>query len=247
MRRLLIRMSLLLAVLAATPVWSQIEFAENEPVPALTLSDGRDLVAVAAGRPIIVLFWASWCPYCKALMPHLQSMLDEYTPERLEVLAISFREDEPDDAQKMLDAQGYDFVTELGGDELADSWGATATPRLYLVGPDGRLLYDMQANPSEPNRRYLTAPSSHAGKAARIAPHWAAQLRTAIDASLVAAGQSAQPPPDLPANKIPATTDEPTTAAEPTGDGAARIDRGNANDGESADFSARAADEASWP
>jgi thiol-disulfide isomerase/thioredoxin len=190
MRRLFPGLLMLLAALAATPALSQVEFVNNEPVPPLTLADGRDLVTVAAGRPIVVLFWASWCPYCKALMPHLQSMLDEYTPDRLEVLAISFREDEPEDAQKMLDAQGYDFVTELDGDQLADSWGATATPRVYLVGADGRLLYDLQADQSEPNRRYLTAPSSHAGKAARIAPHWAAQLRNAIDRSLAAQAEA---------------------------------------------------------
>ncbi len=197
MRQLLPSLLILLATLGAAPAFSQIEFVVDEPVPRLSLSDGRDLVGVAAGRPVVVLFWASWCPYCKALMPHLQSILDEYSPGRLEVLAISFREDEPDDAQKMLDAQGYDFVTELEGDELADSWGAVATPRLYLVGPDGRLLYDMQANQSEPDRRYLTAPSSHAGKAARIAPHWAAQLRIAIDHTLAQAqSEVAQPEGD---------------------------------------------------
>jgi thiol-disulfide isomerase/thioredoxin len=192
MRHLLYSLLILLTALTTTPAFSQVEFIVDEPVPPLSLSDGRDLVEVAAGRPIVVLFWASWCPYCKALMPHLQSILDEYSPQRLEVLAISFREDEPDDAQKMLDAQGYDFVTELEGDELAASWGAVATPRLYLVDPDGRLLYDMQANQSEPDRRYLTAPTSHAGKAARIAPHWAAQLRMAIDRSLAAESGAAQ-------------------------------------------------------
>jgi thiol-disulfide isomerase/thioredoxin len=186
MRHLLPSLLFLLATFGSAPALSQIEFVEGEPVPALRLSDGRDLGAVAAGRPVIVLFWASWCPYCKALLPHLQSMLDEYTPERLEVLAISFREDDPDDARKLLEAQGYDFVAELDGDELAASWGAVATPRVYLVSADGRLLYDMQADRSEPNRRYLAAPASHAGKAARIAPHWAAKLRAAIDRRLEA-------------------------------------------------------------
>src|SRR3546814_9228256 len=38
----------------------------------------------SAGRPTVVLFWATWCPYCKALMPHLQSMLDEYGNDRSE-------------------------------------------------------------------------------------------------------------------------------------------------------------------
>ncbi len=28
--------------------------------------------------PTIILFWATWCPYCKALMPHLQSIVDEF-------------------------------------------------------------------------------------------------------------------------------------------------------------------------
>ena len=42
--------------------------------------------------PTIVLFWATWCPYCKSLMPHLQSVVDEYGGE-VEVIALNFRED----------------------------------------------------------------------------------------------------------------------------------------------------------
>ena len=181
MRRLLLIVSLLLL---GTPVLPQSPPVVGTAVPETVLADGRSLPEVAGGRPIVVLFWASWCPYCKALMPHLQSMLDEYTPERLEVLAISFREDDPDDARKLIDAQGYDFITEFSGDALAARWGATGTPRVYLVGSDGTLLYDLQAHESEPFRRYLTAASGHSGRAARSAPHRAAQLRQAIDAAL---------------------------------------------------------------
>src|SRR5664279_1500447 len=27
-------------------------------------------------RPTLLLFWATWCPYCEALMPHLQNVVD---------------------------------------------------------------------------------------------------------------------------------------------------------------------------
>lgn len=54
--------------------------------------------------PTIVLFWASWCPFCKALMPHLQSIIDEYNYE-VRVLALSIREDE--NPVEFLEEYGY--------------------------------------------------------------------------------------------------------------------------------------------
>ena len=43
-------------------------------------------------QPAILFFWATWCPYCKALMPHLQSVRLEYG-DQVKILAINFRED----------------------------------------------------------------------------------------------------------------------------------------------------------
>ena len=55
--------------------------------------------------PTIILFWATWCPYCKALMPHLQSILDEY-PGQLQVLALSIRDDGDPAARARRQASG---------------------------------------------------------------------------------------------------------------------------------------------
>lgn len=202
--RALLLATILLILMSVAPGHAAPRLEVGQPAPALQLSDGRSLTEVAAGRPILVLFWASWCPYCKALMPHLQSMLDEYGFERLEVLAISFREDDPNDARQLIDAQGFDFITEFSGEDLAASWGATGTPRVYLVSADGRLLYDLQAHETDPNRRFLTAAQGHSGRAARTAPWRAAQLREAVDAAL------AEVQPDsaaTPSEAVPATPD----------------------------------------
>jgi len=75
------------------------------------------LSEVAAEQPVIVLFWATWCPYCKALMPHIQSIRLEYGDE-IRVLAIHFRDDKGDPVAYIENA-GYDFTLLPDGDEVA--------------------------------------------------------------------------------------------------------------------------------
>ena len=75
-------------------------------------------------KPTIILFWATWCPYCKALMPHLQSIIDEY-PGQVQVLALNFKDD--DDPAAYLEQRGYDFRLILHSEEVAQSWGVKGT------------------------------------------------------------------------------------------------------------------------
>ena len=65
---------------------------EGRKAPALALKDPagapKTLAEIANGRPAIVLFWASWCPYCKALMPPLAKIADKYGRDRIAVVAV---------------------------------------------------------------------------------------------------------------------------------------------------------------
>ena len=78
-------------------------------------------------KPTIILFWATWCPYCKSLMPHLQSIIDEY-PDQVRVLALNFRDD--DDPAAYMEGRGYDFRLILKSEEVAESnHGLPCRPR----------------------------------------------------------------------------------------------------------------------
>lgn len=131
--------------------------------------------------PTIVLFWASWCPYCKALMPHLQSIVDEYDGT-IGVLALNFRDDE--DPSEFMAEYGFDFRLFPHADPVADLWGVKTTPGLFLVDGSGRVVF---SNYSIPDEAYPANPADdgkklkHYQRAARRAPFWAAQLRLAID------------------------------------------------------------------
>jgi thiol-disulfide isomerase/thioredoxin len=131
--------------------------------------------------PTIILFWATWCPYCKALIPHLQSIADEYGGQ-VKVVALNFRDD--DDPAAYLAERGYDFTLILHSEEVAASWGVKGTPGLFLAEQSGRVIFSKgaipeSAYPGNPAEDYGNL--KHYQKAARRAPFWAAKLRIAID------------------------------------------------------------------
>jgi len=43
---------------------------------------------VASTKPVVVDFWAEWCPSCKRLTPTLEQLADEYG-DRVEVVKIN--------------------------------------------------------------------------------------------------------------------------------------------------------------
>ncbi len=156
------------SVARIAPDWT-LQSASGETV---TLSE------VAAEQPVIVLFWATWCPYCKALMPHIQSVRLEYG-DKIRVLAIHFRDDKGDPVA-FIESAGYDFTLLPDGDEVAELNEIWGTPGLMIIDRDRIIRYDLYRLP----RLDLSAAGkspAHSNKAAFLAPSWAAELRKSLD------------------------------------------------------------------
>jgi thiol-disulfide isomerase/thioredoxin len=164
---------------------SAVEAQSNQdwqpPAFSLRQPDGSEFRYPAdLTGPTIVLFWATWCPYCKALMPHLQSILDEY-PGRVRVLALSIRDD--GDPAAVLAEYGFDFTLLTAADEVAEAWGVKGTPGLFLADARGQVVFDRLRIPAaaQSGSAQSEAALKHYQKAARNAPYWAARLRLALD------------------------------------------------------------------
>jgi len=158
---------------------TQAALAEDIPAPGFTLPDtnGEPVTLPRAHRGVdIYYFWASWCPYCKTLMPHLQSMRIEYG-DAVTVYALNIRDEEMPEVFML--EHGYDFVLIPEADPVMEPYGVLATPALFLVDGRGKIrfnLYDMVFND---NSEYETLTQGQ--KAGRRAPYWAAEIRRQID------------------------------------------------------------------
>lgn len=92
-------------------------------------------------RPAILLFWATWCPYCKALMPHVQNVVDAAGRNHLDVYAIDIKEDDDADPAAELRARKLSFTLVSNGDAIADQYAVKGTPGLFLVDARGYIVY----------------------------------------------------------------------------------------------------------
>lgn len=156
--------------------------AAADPAPEITVTtaDGETIQLPRSQDGVdIYLFWATWCPYCKRFMPHLQSIEDEYG-DRVRIFAFNFRDD--GDPAAYIEERGFEFTLVPEGGSAAESYGMHGTPGLVLVDGDGTIrfnLYDLQ----KPAGR-LMEDLDHGQRAERLAPWWAAKVRQKIDAIL---------------------------------------------------------------
>ncbi|WP_052162325.1 TlpA disulfide reductase family protein [Aquabacterium sp. NJ1] len=86
--------------------------AWGEP-PAVSIKgpllDGQAFASEALkGQVLLVNFWASWCPLCRAEMPEIEAYYRAHRAQGLTVLALSM--DEPEDEAKVRElAKGWSF------------------------------------------------------------------------------------------------------------------------------------------
>ncbi|MFN8526062.1 MAG: TlpA disulfide reductase family protein [Chloroflexota bacterium] len=112
----------------------------GEVSPDFTL-DGLDARPIALsslrGQPVLINFWASWCPPCRGEMPDLEEVRRDYAAAGLVVLAVNLREEAPT-AQRYADALGLGFPVVLDRTaRVAARYNVTGLPTSYFVGPDG--------------------------------------------------------------------------------------------------------------
>ncbi|MEM8660137.1 MAG: TlpA disulfide reductase family protein [Pseudomonadota bacterium] len=117
--------------------------AVAKSAPGFTLMNAEgDKVSLTdfQGKPLVLHFWASWCPYCTTVQPGLEALIEEYADDELVVLAVNFREDDGVQPQAVLAGRGLTFSTLLQGDSAAIAYGVRGTPTTFFINAEGEIV-----------------------------------------------------------------------------------------------------------
>jgi thiol-disulfide isomerase/thioredoxin len=112
------------------------------PLADFTVTDlnGRTISSAdLRGKVVLVNFWATWCPPCRAEIPDLIKLQDKYR-DKLVVLGISEDEVPPDEVKAFVAEQKMNYPVAMTTPALAKIFrGVSALPTTFVIGRDGKL------------------------------------------------------------------------------------------------------------
>jgi peroxiredoxin len=89
------------------------------------------------GKPVVLNFWATWCPACIDEMPYLQEIHEEYSDEGLMLLAIDVGES-PSQVEKFLQRNNLSLPVLLDTNGVvAQKYSILNIPTTFFIDGDG--------------------------------------------------------------------------------------------------------------
>jgi len=105
----------------------------NQSGEKIQLSDYR-------GDVVILDFWATWCPPCKAEIPDFVDLHEKYKDEGLTIIGVSLDQTGWSDVRPFLKNYNVEYPVVLGTRELVEKYGnIRSIPTTFVIDPDGKI------------------------------------------------------------------------------------------------------------
>lgn len=105
-----------------------------------TLDDADVKLSDLRGKKVILNFWATWCPPCKAEIPHMQNFYVSSDKSKVEILAINLTTSEknPKNVKGFVKDRNVTFPVLLDQDgDVGVQYQAITIPTSYLIDSQG--------------------------------------------------------------------------------------------------------------
>ena len=121
-----------------------IMLASSAPSASVVTLDGKpvDLSTYIGRKPVVLEFWATWCPLCKQLESQMQEAREVFG-DRVTFVSVGVRDNQTPEKQRM-----YAEMRHLGGEFVFDRDGKAVaaykvphTSYLVVVDAGGKVVY----------------------------------------------------------------------------------------------------------
>lgn len=129
-----------------TPTDGETEGEAVNTAPDFTVLDGEGKEVKLSdffGKPIVLNFWASWCPPCKAELPDFEDACKKYEGEVV-FLMVNMTDNQIETvevAKDFIKTYGYDFPVYFDVNyQAATVYGVRSIPQTYFINAEGEAV-----------------------------------------------------------------------------------------------------------
>ncbi|MEK4522884.1 redoxin domain-containing protein [Psychrobacillus sp. FSL W7-1493] len=115
---------------------------DSAPDFTLTTLDGKEVsLSDYKGKKVVLNFWTSWCPPCKAEMPHMQNYYEDMTEEdNVEILAVNLtnKDNGLDEVSSFIEDYGLTFPIPMDEEgQVGNAYKIISIPTTYMIDTSG--------------------------------------------------------------------------------------------------------------
>jgi len=104
------------------------------------LNGGSASLSSFRGKVVILNFWATWCPPCRAEMPSMEVLYQRFKNQGLEMLAVNLQED-AGTVRQFIQSHRYTFPVMLNIDgRIGSLYGVRGIPTSFIIDRRGMII-----------------------------------------------------------------------------------------------------------
>lgn len=129
-----------IVIILGVRAWQQRDIVTGvAPVLSGVLLDGKPYVLPARpAQPVLVHFWATWCPICRAEQGSIESL----AKDNPNVITVAMQSGNSNVVQKYMNEQAVSFpVINDADNQISARWGVQAVPASFIVDTEGNIRY----------------------------------------------------------------------------------------------------------
>ena len=92
------------------------------------------------GKVVLLDFWATWCPPCRAEIPHFVELYSEYRKKGLEVIGVSLDSNPEKALLPFIEEYKINYTMLIGNRDVTDSYGGVISiPTTFVIDREGNI------------------------------------------------------------------------------------------------------------